>query len=210
MWPPIVPLPRNRLAASATGGASPVSPIFFSRHRKENGRSRSKEKMLRRTIGCAKCAQIRECSETSTGVVTKSAWLRFRLWRKLRQLPCSSFSHRKRCAGLRWEPCHSPTGCAGHRHSSIPCRRMPDCGGCRGCRPVRTVLLPSRSAEPARLLRRLTMTAQVGRSDWTAVGGFAALRMSRPPCGEAERPRVKAQSLQVRTPVSPPQFGMRR
>ena len=47
---------------------------------------------------------IRECSETSTGVVTKSAWLRFRLWRKLRQLPCSSFSHRKRCAGLRWEP----------------------------------------------------------------------------------------------------------
>ena len=25
-WPPIVPLPRNRLAVSATGGASPVSP----------------------------------------------------------------------------------------------------------------------------------------------------------------------------------------
>ena len=34
--PSIVPLPRNGLASSATGGASPISPIFFLRHQKEN------------------------------------------------------------------------------------------------------------------------------------------------------------------------------
>ena len=56
----------------------------------------------------------------------------------------------------------------------------------RGCEPVRLTVHHSRSAEPARLLRWLTMTAPAALSDWTAVGGFAALRMSRPPCGEAE------------------------
>ena len=36
VWPSIVPLPRNGLASSATGGASPISPIFFVCD-KENG-----------------------------------------------------------------------------------------------------------------------------------------------------------------------------
>ena len=35
VWPPIVPLPRNRLASSAAGGASPISPIFFGLRPKE-------------------------------------------------------------------------------------------------------------------------------------------------------------------------------
>ncbi len=33
--PPIVPLPRNGLASSAAGGASPISPIFFGLRPKE-------------------------------------------------------------------------------------------------------------------------------------------------------------------------------
>ena len=38
-------------------------------------------------------------------VVAKSAWLRFRLWRKLHPLPCSSSSHRNHFVGFLWEPC---------------------------------------------------------------------------------------------------------
>ena len=54
-----------------------------------------------------------------------------------------------------------------------------------GWKNGRTGLLPSRSAEPARLLRWLSIPARVGRS-------------------AAERPGVEAQSLQVCTPVFPP------
>ena len=40
-WPPIGALPRNRLASSATGGASPISPSAYALRYRENGRGRA-------------------------------------------------------------------------------------------------------------------------------------------------------------------------
>ena len=40
--PSIVPLPRNGLASSATGGASPISPIFFSGRKRKPSRGPSR------------------------------------------------------------------------------------------------------------------------------------------------------------------------
>ena len=44
----------------------------------------------------------RTCRSRNDLVVAKSALLRFRRWRKLRALPCSSSPNRTRCAGLRF------------------------------------------------------------------------------------------------------------
>ena len=54
------------------------------------------------------------------------------------------------------------------------------------------------------------LTTPVARSDWTAVGGFAALRMSRPPCGEAERPGPTRRGLTILHPDDCPSPNLRQ
>ena len=91
VWPPIVPLSRNGLASSATGGASPISPIFFGLRLQKTGRARSKRKALcaqlcpsgtkldgpEWLVRCAtRSGAFAECAGQSTGV-----GLLFRIWR---------------------------------------------------------------------------------------------------------------------------------
>ena len=74
VWPSIVPLPRNGLASSATGGASPISPIFFSRRKRKRAVHGPKEK-----CSCVQLCPIgtkldgRESSESVPPIFCKSS-----------------------------------------------------------------------------------------------------------------------------------------
>ena len=94
-------------------------------------------------------------------------------------------------------------------------RKSQECGDYRGGKPKG---LPSYSralraypgSRGGQQSRPGTSTTAVGRSDWTVVGGFAALRMSRPPCGEAERPGPTRRGLTILHPDDCPSPNLRQ
>ena len=72
--PSIVPLPRNGLASSATGGASPISPIFFSRRKRKRAVHGPKEKCSCVQL-CPRGTKLdgRESSESVPPIFCKSS-----------------------------------------------------------------------------------------------------------------------------------------